>query len=97
LHDADFCHGSVGVAHIFSRFYNYTGNENFRKAAEYYYRKTIDMAVHPDGLAGYKHLTDDGLVTDYSLLEGISGIGLSLISAVSDIEPQWDQCLLLSN
>ncbi len=30
------------------------------------------------------------------LLEGIAGIGLAMISAVSDIEPIWDECLLLS-
>ena len=30
------------------------------------------------------------------LLLGASGIGLSLISSISNIKPQWDRCLLLS-
>ena len=35
-------------------------------------------------------------MNEYNLLDGIAGIGLSLISAISSIEPQWDECLLLS-
>ena len=31
-----------------------------------------------------------------NLIHGISGIGLSLISAISTIEPKWDRCLLIS-
>lgn len=96
LIDADFCHGTVGVAHIFSRFYNYTDKEVFRQAAEFYYGRTLTMAHHSDGLAGYSHYHAEGFAKDYSLLEGISGIGLCLISAVSDIEPKWDSCFLLS-
>ncbi len=96
LIDADFCHGSVGVAHMFARFYNYTGIESMRIASEYYYEKTLDMAYHTDGLAGYKHCQNDGYANDYSLLEGIAGIGLSIISGISDIEPSWDECFLLS-
>jgi len=94
--DADFCHGAVGVAHIFARFYNYTGSEEYRKAAEYYYAKTLQLGAGNNGPAGYQHITDDGAENNYSLLEGISGIGLCLISAVSSIEPQWDNCFLLS-
>ena len=33
---------------------------------------------------------------DFGFLEGIAGIGLSLISAISDTDPSWDECLLLS-
>jgi hypothetical protein len=29
-------------------------------------------------------------------LEGIAGIGLALVSAISDIEPRWNSALLLS-
>ncbi len=33
---------------------------------------------------------------DFGFLEGIAGIGLAFISAISDIEPAWDEYLLLS-
>lgn len=94
--DGDFCHGTVGVAHMFGRFYNATGLEKLRESSEYYYAKTLDMAYHKEGLAGFNHYRLEGYANDYSLLEGISGIGLSLISGTSNIEPKWDACFLLS-
>ena len=97
--DAGLCHGTAGIAHIFNRMFNYTGNEEFRDAAIYWIDKTLEMAKFPDGLAGYKIWRSEkygGWVNDTGLLEGIAGIGMMLISAVSDIEPKWDRCLLLS-
>jgi lantibiotic biosynthesis protein len=94
--DADFCHGTVGVAHMFARFYNYTGLESYRNAAEFYYEKTLNMAIHKNGLAGFQHFEETGYTNNYTLLEGVSGIGLSLISAISHHEPKWDSALLLS-
>lgn len=96
--DADFCHGSAGIAHFFARFYNYTNHEEFRAASEYWFEKTLEMGHFEDGLAGFKHY--NGATKDYDckpgLLEGVSGIGLTFISAVSKIEPKWDSCFLLS-
>jgi lantibiotic biosynthesis protein len=94
--DADFCHGTVGVAHMFARYYNYTGLESYRNASEFYYEKTLNMAIHKNGLAGYQHFEEAGYANNYTLLEGISGIGLSLMSAISQHEPKWDSALLLS-
>lgn len=97
--DAGLCHGSSGIAHIFKRLYTYTGKEIFHKTNEYWIKETLKMAKFNDGLAGYKAWYGDnygGWVNTINLLEGISGIGLSLISSVSDIEPKWDECLLLS-
>lgn len=96
--DASFCHGSVGIAHIYARIYNYTNIELYRETAEYWYGITLEKAEHPDGIAGYKqfHGKDVPLVNEFGLFEGVSGIGLSLISAISNIEPKWDRTLLLS-
>jgi lantibiotic modifying enzyme len=98
IDDADICHGSVGIAHIYARIYNYTNEEIYREASEYWYKITLEKALFKDGVAGYKHFGGEerGLFNSYGLLDGVSGIGLSLISAVSDIEPNWDKCLLLS-
>ncbi len=97
--DAGICHGTTGIAHIFNRMYNYTNIEIFKETSEFWYKETLKMAKFEDGLVGYKSWKTEkygGWVNDYGLLEGISGIGLALISAVSDIEPKWDECLLLS-
>jgi lantibiotic modifying enzyme len=99
--DACFCHGTSGIAHIFNRMYHNTAVNDFKLAAIYWYKKTLEMAVHHDGLAGYKiqfHDRKDNHIwyNERNLLKGITGIGLALLAAVSPIEPRWDTCLMLS-
>lgn len=97
--DAGLCHGTSGIAHIFNRMYTNTGLREFKNTADYWFSETLKMAKYEDGLAGYKVWRVPeygGLQNQYGFLEGIAGIGLSLISAISDIEPKWDECLLLS-
>jgi lantibiotic modifying enzyme len=96
--DAGLCHGTAGIAHIYNRAYIYTGLEIFKDSAKYWYEQTLKLASFDDGLAGYKtYRTPEygGMCNDYGFLEGIAGIGLAIISAVSDIEPAWDGALLL--
>jgi lantibiotic modifying enzyme len=97
LLESHLCHGSAGVAHIFSRFFNYTKNAIFREAALYWYDQTF-LNFNPDLRSGFKVWkgTDSDWIEFDGLLEGSAGIGLALISAISDIEPKWDRCLLLS-
>ncbi|MFA8433388.1 MAG: lanthionine synthetase C family protein [Marinifilaceae bacterium] len=97
--DAGICHGAAGNAHIYNRMYNYTGRDEFKEAAIYWFEQTLQMAKYDDGLAGYKVWKTPehgGLQNVYGFLEGIAGIGLALISAASNIDPKWDECLFLS-
>jgi lantibiotic modifying enzyme len=97
--DAALCHGTTGIAHIYNRAYNYTGIKKFKKSAIYWFEQSLKMAVFEDGLAGYKTYRTDkygGMEKNYSFLEGIAGIGLAMISAVSEIDPAWDNALLIS-
>jgi lantibiotic modifying enzyme len=97
--DAGLCHGAAGVAHIYNRMYNHTKIEIFKETSLYWFKQTLKMANHYDGLAGFKvwrPIDLGGIQNDPSLLEGVAGIGLALISAVYGIEPKWDECLLLS-
>lgn len=97
VRDGALCHGTVGIAHIYHRLYNYTHIEEFKAMAAKYYADTLDFASHLDGQAGYKATNgSNGFKDSMGLLEGVSGIGLSLISAISRNEPKWDECLLLS-
>ena len=98
--DAGLCHGTAGIAHIYNRMYRYTNNPEFKKAANYWIEETLKIATFADGLAGFKvYRTAEygGYVNEYSLLQGVSGIGLSLLSYVNEKDdPTWDKCLLLS-
>ena len=94
--DPGLCHGTAGIAHVYSRLYNYTNDIDFKNSAIHWYHETLKMDTFSDGLAGYKIHTEEGFVNSVSLLEGITGIGLSLISALDYQEPSWDGCLMLS-
>ncbi len=94
--DAGICHGSAGIAHIFNRVYQKTGDPELKDAALYWLDDCLQKASFIDGLAGYKVWRRDGWLTKSGLLEGIAGIGLVLLAAISSIEPNWDECLLLS-
>jgi len=101
VQDACFCHGTSGIAHIYHKMYKHTGETLFSEAAAFWYDQTLAMATFDDGLAGYKTFigTDPANGEWHNvpgLLEGVSGIGLSLISAVAAFEPAWDEALLLS-
>jgi len=97
--NASLCHGTAGIANIFYRMYWNTKEEIFKNAASFWFDKTLEMSKFPDGLAGYKTLNPvnyGGIQCEYGLLEGIAGIGLALHSWVTQTEPTWDECLLLS-
>ena len=97
--DAGLCHGSAGIAQIYNRMYLYTGIKGFNESAIFWINETLKLAIHHDGLAGYKAwhtLQYGGWKNEKGFLDGVSGIGLTLISVISQTNPKWDSCLLLS-
>ena len=97
--DACFCHGTSGIAHIFNRIYRETGIQKFKDTSNYWIMETLQMARYEDGAAGYKVHSGDETNTwnsDIYMLDGIAGIGLTLIASISDKNPQWDKYFLLS-
>jgi lantibiotic biosynthesis protein len=100
VNDCGLCHGSAGVAHIFRRFWWETNNEAFKKAADYWTQQTLDMSKHSEGLAGYRvyrAVGEQKWINDFGLLEGIGGIGLSLLGAIEKEPTRWDQSLIISS
>lgn len=97
--DAGLCHGAAGIMHIYNRAYYYTGIDTFKELALYWAEHTLKFAKFEDGYAGYKAWRTEkygGWTPEVGFLEGISGIGLALISLISDIEPKWDRTLFIS-
>jgi lantibiotic modifying enzyme len=99
IYDASLCHGTVGAAHIFQRFYDWTKIPLFKETADYWYEETLKMAHFEDGYAGYKVYTPieyGGERPSRSFLEGISGIGLVLLYKISGKNPSWEELLFIS-
>ena len=94
--DAGICHGSAGIALIFRRMYYEIGRKEFKEATQYWINQTLHFSRFEDGLAGYKTYIKDGWKNDYSLLMGISGVGLVLLSYLENDKQDWDEMFLLS-
>jgi len=96
VQDARICHGSAGIVMIYRRMYLETKESKFQEAIRYWINQTLNFSRFEDGLAGYKALYKDEWRCDYSLLTGIAGIGLVLLSYLSENQQIWDEMLLLS-
>ena len=97
--DAGACHGTASISHVFNRFYIETKMPIFKKCSSYWINQTLKMVKHEDGLAGFKFWNgeENKWKNNYNLLEGITGIGLVLLSHIYGKESMnWDECLLLS-
>jgi lantibiotic modifying enzyme len=94
--DACVCHGSAGLAHIFNRIYQATQDDLYADSARFWLQRTLQFREPGKGAAGYmtwgmgeKEAIE--LQPKLGLIQGIAGIGLVLLAAVSDIEPSWDR------
>lgn len=101
--DAGLCHGAAGVAHLFNRLYQTTGDELFRRAAWFWFEYTLsylketgsrvsDLALHAEG----PHHEREGADDTMGFLTGLAGVALALHAAASAVEPNWDRVLLSS-
>ncbi|WP_411029293.1 lanthionine synthetase C family protein [Spongiimicrobium sp. 3-5] len=96
--DAAVCHGSYGNAQIFNTMYKNTGDPLFKETALFWIDDGISKAKYKDGYAGYKQWNgeEEAWKCDISLLEGVAGIGLTIIDHLANFDTRWDECLMIS-
>lgn len=97
--DAGLCHGSAGLAHIFNRIYQATGEILFQKTAQFWYERTLQFRQPGKGVGGFQSCLPKREGTAHwfdepGLLTGATGIALALHTAVTSTEPKWDGFLL---
>jgi hypothetical protein len=94
--DTGLCHGTSGIAHLCNRFYQASGDTTFRDAARAWFARTLaGRRPANDGIGGFMQWRGEHEWQPASgLIDGAIGIGLALISAISDTEPSWDRMLL---
>ncbi|HEX7239078.1 MAG TPA: lanthionine synthetase C family protein, partial [Longimicrobiaceae bacterium] len=100
--DAGVCHGAAGLALIYDRIFQATGDEELRDAALLWTRRTLEMREPGKGVAGYQSWgpTREGpsaWLDDPGLLTGAAGVALTLLAAATPVEPAWDRFLLVSS
>ena len=94
--DTGICHGCSGIAMIYRRMFLETHRDEFKQAIPYWINQTLNYSHFEDGLVGYKTWEKNKWIRDYSLLTGVSGIGLVLLSYLEDDQQDWDEIFLIS-
>lgn len=94
--DSTICHGAFGNAQIFNHFYNETKVSEFLETANFWINDGMSKVVDSKDYAGFrKWESPNKWIGDSSLLEGISGIGLSILSHITR-DNSWDKSLMIS-
>ncbi len=95
--DTGLCHGKAGITLLLQHYATQTKHPLFEQAAAKALQTTLAAGNNNGGVCGYQ--TYDGVANvwknDFSLLTGVAGIGLSLISYLSNKPLPWDGFLLL--
>lgn len=83
--DAMLCHGAAGLAHLYNRFYQASGDLELRDAARAWFGRALEL-----GTLTWR----DGWTPVTRLADGTVGLGLALVAAIAPAEPLWDRLLL---
>jgi len=100
--DPSLCHGAAGLAHLYNRFFQASGDERFRRAARDWFERTLAMRRPGEGIAGFlgqrprQPGVDDTLVYQAvpDFLDGAAGVALALLAGLAHEEPGWDRLML---
>jgi lantibiotic modifying enzyme len=99
--DAGLCHGATGLAHVYNRLFQATGDREFADASIFWFNQALEMRQSAQGVAGFAAYFPeaDSVLQwhgDRDFLTGATGVALSLLAATSSVEPLWDRLLLAS-
>lgn len=96
VYDSCICHGASGIALIFNEFNKVMPGALYQDAVNYWVDRTVDMASFEDGIAGIKvyNAIDKVFRNEYDLLEGVTGVGLSLMSILYG--ESWADLMLIN-
>jgi hypothetical protein len=78
--DAGLCHGAAGLAHLYSRLHQATGDPPLGDAARFWLDRAIALPSP----------------SEPGLLEGEAGVALALTAAIGEFAPSWDRALGIS-
>lgn len=87
INDAYLCHGTSGVAQFYKALYRVSGKQQYILQYHYWLQQTnerLDRAFTSNETTNYAS----------GFLEGLSGVGLVLLSQTSEIS-QWEKLMLL--
>lgn len=94
--DAGYCHGSFGNAHIFQQLGFGFNEEQFLVTADYWLNDGLKRRFKDDNQPYQQWSKLEGRFKfELNVLEGLSGIGLSMLAFLTESESKWDESLML--
>jgi lantibiotic biosynthesis protein len=101
--NANFCHGAAGLAHLYNRMYQATGERALGRAAVYWLERTLGFyrLARDAGGSWVQGNWDPArrerwTWTGVELVDGAAGVALVLLAAATSVEPAWDRMFLVS-
>ena len=99
--NAGFCHGTAGLAHLYNRMYQATGETKLAQAGRYWLERTLEFCrlAQANGgswVEGTEDPEGEGPWIGIDLHAGAAGIALVLLAATTPVEPMWDRMFLVS-
>lgn len=92
--DTCVCHGTAGIAMMFYYWAKETRCSKYYDCYLYWIKKTVEIIESEIGLKYYNPVTNK-YVDRYSLLEGVAGVGLVLLTLLNSDTDFWMESLLL--
>jgi lantibiotic biosynthesis protein len=101
--NACFCHGAAGLAHLYNRMYQATGEPKLGAGAVYWLERTLGFycLAREAGGSWVQGNSDPGQRERWTwsgveLVDGVVGVALVLLAAATSVEPTWDRMFLVS-
>ncbi|TYZ12649.1 lanthionine synthetase C family protein [Hymenobacter lutimineralis] len=99
--DTGFCHGTAGIAFLFQRLFELTGNAALGQRAQEWLALTLEylpvQVAALNNILLHKPFEPSGpeLARHYGLLEGLAGTGLVLTAFANPAKTEWSRLFLL--
>lgn len=97
--DAGFCHGTLGLAYMFNKFYKMTKEIKFKERVDYWLNITLHYNYSNGDISNFlkyngKNSSNNSWILDRGIIEGTAGIGLVLLSLINPKSSNWDRLFL---
>jgi hypothetical protein len=94
MEGTSICHGIYGAAKLFHRAYLITEDAIFKEAAEYWFQEGLKATIYKNGKFDSESWKSS--LKNFTLLDGVCGIGLVILDYLTGIDSNWDECLLIN-
>lgn len=98
IYDIRLCHGTASIAYMYKKIYELTNNYLTKLESEYWIGVTLEtLERYFQNIEEVESKQYEYFNSTCSFLNGLSGVGLVLLSFVDPKNTQWDKILLLDH